>query len=233
VIVFAAMCVLFAAPAHAATKPYFVAFSALSAPQGVSIPNAMPAGMTIAGFTVTLRNDTTTQMMGSAEVTVPFGYVVASKPTASRGTVQGPNTKNELILRDLDVAPGESVAVTFDLQLPCVSKPSAWVVVAKQSNDFNGTGNLLTPPPDSTLVTTVSSACALRFVAGSQPAGAGKNQRITSVDYRSDEGNPVAVEAVDGRAKPSRSARSRSPATSGWRSRSRRFPTSWSRHRAS
>jgi hypothetical protein len=125
---------LTASATAAPTKPFSIAFSANPVPAGVSIPGGMPAGMTIDDFTVTLRNDTKTQMLGSANLTPPTGFTLASAPTLSRGNLIEP-LGNMLRLRNLNVAPGGSVTLTVDLRLPCVSGPAtyAWVVEAKQS----------------------------------------------------------------------------------------------------
>jgi hypothetical protein len=183
----------------APVKPFSIAFSANPVPAGVSIPGGMPAGVTIDDFTVTLRNDTKTQMLGSANLTVPSGFTLTSAPTLDRGNLIAP-VGNTLRLRELNVAPGGTVTLTVDLRLPCVSGTYAWAVQAKQSNDFSGTGNDLTPPTASALRNIVTGACALRFVAGAQPAGAGKTQQIRADAFQPASTNLVRVEAVDGRA---------------------------------
>jgi hypothetical protein len=183
----------------APVKPYSIAFSANPVPAGVAIPGGMPAGVTIPDFTVTLRNDTKTQMLGSANLTVPAAFTLASAPTLDRGALIAP-LGNTLQLRDLNVAPGGTVTLTVDLRLPCVSGNYAWAVQAKQSNDFSGTGNDLTPPTASALRNVVTGACALRFVSGAQPAGAGKTQQIRADAFQPTSTNLVRVEAVDGRA---------------------------------
>jgi hypothetical protein len=193
-----------AAPAAAVpSKPYSVAFSATPVPPGVSIPGAMPAGMTIANFTVTLRNDTRTQELGSANVKPPAGFTIVptpSTPSVNRGNLIAPLADGTQQLRDLNLAPGESVTLTLDLQLPCPSGSYAWTMSAKQSNDYNGTGNDLTNPSPSARTNVVTGACALRFVAGATPAGAGKNLQIRADAYQPDSLDLVSVEAVDGRA---------------------------------
>src|SRR5215216_6465957 len=133
---------LTATASAAPAKPFSIAFSASPVPAGVSIPLGMPAGVTIPNFTVTLRNDTKTQMLGSANLTVPAGFTLASAPALDHGTLLAPigNTQR---LRDLNVSPGGTVTLTVDLQLPCVTGPATygWTVQAKQANDYNGTGN--------------------------------------------------------------------------------------------
>jgi hypothetical protein len=194
----AMLCVTATATA-APTKPFSIAFSANPVPAGVSIPGGLPAGMTIDDFTVTLRNDTGTQMLGSANLILPAGFTLASTPALDRGVLLAP-LGDTLRLRELDVPPGGSVTLTVDLRLPCVSAPYAWAVNAKQSNDYNGTGNDLTPPPAAALQNVVTGACALRFVAGGEPAGAVKTQQIRADAFQPASPHLVAVEAVDGRA---------------------------------
>jgi hypothetical protein len=187
------------ASAASPSKPFSVSFSASPVPAGVAIPGAMPAGMTISNFTVTLRNDTKTQMLGSANVTPPAAFTVVSAPTVDRGVLLPPDGTT-LRLRDLNVSPGGTVTVTMDLRLPCVAGSSyAWTIRPKQSNDYQGTGNDLSQPPAGTLANTVSGACALRFTAGGQPAGAQKNLPIRAEAWQPDSPDLVSVEAVDGR----------------------------------
>jgi hypothetical protein len=189
------------AEAQTASKPFSIAFSANPVPAGASIPGGMPAGMTIPSFTMTLRNDTGTQQLGSANVTVPATFAIASAPTVDRGTLLAPSG-NTLRLRNLDVAPGGTVTVALDLRLPCVSGPAtyAWAAQVKQSNDFNGTGNDLTPPPAAAFQNVVTGACALRYVAGGAPAGAVKDQQIRADAFQPVGADLVSVEAVDGRS---------------------------------
>jgi len=94
------------------------------------------------------------------------------------------------------------VTLTVDLQLPCVTGPATygWTVQAKQSNDYNGTGNDLTPPSATALRNIVSGACALRFATGGQPAGAGKTKQIRAEAFLPASTKLVTVEAVDGRS---------------------------------
>jgi hypothetical protein len=192
-----AMLCVTATAAAAPSKPYSIAFSANPVPDGASIPGGMPAGLTIDDFTVTLRNDTETHQLGSANLTVPAGFTLASAPAPDRGVLLAP-LGDTLRLRELDVPPGGSVTLTVDLRLPCVSGPYAWGITAKQSNDYNGAGNDLTPPPGAALQNVVTGACALRFFA--QPAGAVKTQPIRAAAFQPASPDLVRVEAVDGRS---------------------------------
>jgi hypothetical protein len=199
-IVALALLLAMASTASAGTKPYSVSFSASPVPTGVTVPTSLPAGMTIGSFAVTLQNDTGTQQLGSADITIPTGFTVLSVRDPDRGNVIRP-AENKLGLRNINAAPGQSVTVTFDLRLPCVVGPVSyvWNIQAKQANDFLGTGNDLTSPPVGTRTNTVTGSCSLRFVDGGEPQGAQKGANIRAEEYLPDSTRLVSVEAIDGR----------------------------------
>jgi hypothetical protein len=177
-----------AAPAGAATKPFSMVVSPASAPGGQSTT-----------FSVTLTNRTSQQQLGSANITVPSAFTavsVADPPGAATATTNG----NVVQLRNAGVAPGGSIVVSVTATVPTTCTATyTWSVVAKQANDFNGPpGNELTlDPATSSLNTSVAGGCALRFVAGRQPAASRVNQTISALDYQP-SGPSVQVEVVDG-----------------------------------
>jgi hypothetical protein len=179
---------ILAAPAMAATKPFSMVVS----------PASVAAGQSTT-FSVTLTNRTSQQQLGSANITVPSAFTavsVADPPGAATATMNG----NVVQLRDAGVAPGGSIVVSVTATVPSACAATyTWAVVAKQANDFSGPpGNDLTlDSATSSLTTSVAGGCALRFVAGRQPAASRVNQTISAVDYQ--PGGPsVQVEVVDG-----------------------------------
>lgn len=174
------------------TKPFSVSFSEDDAAAGVTSP----------AFTVTITNETGNQMLGAAEVTVPDGFIV-SVPTVDRGKILDP-LANPLLLRNLAVPPTKSVKLQLSLRRPCLEDTDGmpdvytWGVTAKQSNDYSGTGNDLTAPPDSELTNTVSGQCALEFKLGGAPARTEKDQPIRADGFQPESPNLVSVEALDG-----------------------------------
>jgi hypothetical protein len=147
------------------------------------------AGVTDAAYEITLKNVTGTQVLGSADVTVPPEITILSR-NGLGGTGQ------TLELRNLGVPPGGTVTVRPSLRMPCVETPGAWAVVAKQSNDFSGSGNWLTLAASGNVLTTeIQDSCALRFDAN--PASAEKSSRITSVAFHPESAELVSVQAVD------------------------------------
>jgi hypothetical protein len=177
--------ILQAAPAGAATKP----FSMVVSPAAV-------AGSQTTTFSATLTNRTGQQQLGSADITVPSAFTTISASVAGPATVT--LTGNVVHLRNAGLAPGGSIAVSVTAAVPCATATYAWSVIAKQANDFNGPpGNDLTlDQAASSLTTTVEGGCALRFVAGRQPAAARVNQTISALPYQ--PGPSVQVEVIDG-----------------------------------
>jgi hypothetical protein len=183
---------ILAAPAGAANKPFTMVVSPPSAAAGQATT-----------FTATLANQTGQQELGSADIAVPsaFSGVSVADPA---GPATATATGNVVHLRNAGVPPGGTIAVSITASAPanlaCSSATFTWGVVAKQSNDFNGQpGNDLTlNTQGSSLTTTVTGGgCALRFVAGRQPAAARVNQTISAIGYQ--PGGPsVQVEVVDG-----------------------------------
>jgi hypothetical protein len=174
------------AEASAATtsKPYTLNVS----------PGSVSAGAR-ASFTATFANPSgQQQQLGSANLAAPgaFQVVSASVPGPATATVSGSTVQ----LRGLNLQPGSSVAVTVVADIPCTPSSSSWTVIAKQANDFSGTGNNLSlVASGSSLTTTVTGGCTLRFAT--QPANARVGQAITGTAY-TPAASPVGVEVVDG-----------------------------------
>ena len=91
VIALIGVCAL-ASPAGAATKPYSVVISPSTVRAGVSVP-----------FQATITNRTTSQTLGSANLTVPAAFSIA---TVSVGTGTATLWGHVVQLRNLGVAPG-------------------------------------------------------------------------------------------------------------------------------
>ena len=141
-----ATCVL-AAPAGAANKPYSV----------VITPGTAVAGATVA-FQATITNGTTSQTLGSANLTAPAGFTVLG--ASVRGQTQA-FSASVAQLRNLGIAPGASVVAIVNarvaLRNPCAPDTFTWSVAAKQANDFNGPpGNEFGPLVDSSLTTSTT-----------------------------------------------------------------------------
>lgn len=189
------------APAVDETKPYTIGITA-----GPDANAASPGAEAWAGdvpeVRITLTNLAKTQSIGSANVDIPPGIVLDRPPTLSgpgSATVQG----GTIQLRDLAVAPdGGKVTLTVAPRVPCAPSGSyTWTTVAKQANDFNGTGNLfdLTSPQPAL---AGAGTCTLAFAPDGQPASARKDRNITHEAFRDTGAEPIAVEIRDANPDP-------------------------------
>jgi hypothetical protein len=176
---------LFAGVAAAATsvKPYSV----------VITPSSVAGGSSTT-FTVAITNGSANQSLGSANVTAPAGITVTGASPSGVATVVG----NVVELRNLAIAPGGSRSVSIQATAPCGGGSSAWQVVAKQSNSFNGPpGNeFVLDTSASSLGLTVVGSCHLNFFT--QPADAVKGTAITTTPINTPQGGAIAVEVLDG-----------------------------------
>ena len=172
------------AGAGAATKPFSLTIS----------PSSVAAGDT-ASFSLTFTNRTSQQMLGSANVTVPDGLTLESAgiPAPATAAVSGRTVQ----LRTLALAPGQSATATVRAAAGCAPGTASWPVIAKQSNDFNGSpGNDLTlEAATSSTTTTVTGGCSLRFATQPQDSRIGEPIRDRDFDPG---GSPVQVESLGG-----------------------------------
>lgn len=128
-------------------------------------PSAGP-GQTQTSLTVTITDVPTSQHpVGSANVTVPSGFSGVGTPSISAApsgkTWTATLVGSTIQLRSTSgsqLAPGESVSVTFTATTPCPEGVYNFGLQVKQSNDFNGQGNDIVSGP-ATLGFTVNGGC--------------------------------------------------------------------------
>lgn len=174
-----------AAQAAPSTKKYQVTIDPVTAAAGST-----------ANHTLTLRNDTTSsQQLGSANVSVPTGFAVNSvgTPTASGGkswsAALGTNVIELRAASQSDsLAPGQSVSTSMSVTTACnANSGQPWGTVAKQANNFSGSGNDFKSLGDPALTVTQGGGTVARLVFVQQPpATTEKNSPFT-----------VSVKAVD------------------------------------
>lgn len=148
-------------------------------------------------FVATLTNETSTQQLGSANLTVPAGFVIVS--TGAPGPAGTATVVGDVVqLRDLAAPAGSSVSVSIVASAPCPPGTYAWSVIAKQANNFSGDpGNDMTfDAANSNLNTTLGGTCRLGFGFLTQPADAQVNTNITTQRY-APTGAPVQVGVLD------------------------------------
>jgi hypothetical protein len=165
-------------------------------------PGSVAAGATGVHLTLTIANTGSQSIvLGSANVTAATNggsSFTITDATASQGNVEPPAGPTLLKLRNLNLQPGTSMTVDVVVNTPssCSTASYSWGIAAKQSNDFNGTGNDFTlQAAGSNLTTSITGNCHLAVVK--QPTDAQKNQTITASD-----GGPVQVGVFDGNGNP-------------------------------
>ena len=171
------------------TKPYKIDIA----------PHSVAAGSSTT-FTATLTNEASPQQLGSVNITAPTGFTVTgaavvSAPVGATATQVG----NAVQLRTLALPPGGIATFTITATAPCTPSGGAWMVTAKQSNDYNGPpGNDFTADAASNTAISITGAggCHLHFYA--EPADAAINTAISSTPFNSPTGTSVQVEVLDG-----------------------------------
>jgi hypothetical protein len=159
----------------ASTKPYSADITPACVPLNTSTD-----------FTVTLRNTTKTQMLGSANVFAPAGYVI----TGANATPDGKAAE----LRNLNLSPGGTTTASFTAT-SSVAGPADWSIIAKQSNDYNGSpGNNLTLDAANSHLKSYVDTCVLVFSSGPSDATAGL--KVTSEPF-TPTGAPVTVQVLN------------------------------------
>jgi hypothetical protein len=158
----------------------------------VSVSPTSPAAGATTSFAFTITNEAATQQLGSAQISAPAGFVITAAPGSAS------HTSGSALYLNLSLAPSAATTLTLSAALPCGGGSYQWGIEAKQSNDFNGTGNdfLLDPASAANLSGSVTGSCSLAFTSDGQPAGAAVNAVITS-GFPS-PGGPLKVEVLDG-----------------------------------
>ena len=126
----------------------------------VDLGGTAVAGRTVA-FTATLSVPSSQQQqLGSARLTVPANYTVLDASVIAPATGAVSTTTDSATFEELGLQPGKSLTVQVRAMVPCADGGSQWIAVAKQANDFNGSGNDLTlNVAASDVATVVTGEC--------------------------------------------------------------------------
>ena len=112
-------------------------------------PSSSTAGASTS-FVFTITNEASTQQLGSVQVSAPAGFAITGASVAS-GTASF--TSSSALFQNLSLAPApapsSTITLTVSATVPCGSGSYQWGIEAKQSNDFNGTGNDFQLDPNS------------------------------------------------------------------------------------
>ena len=123
----------------------------------VSVSPSNPTAGTSTSFTFTIKNEATPQQLGSVQISAPNGFTITSAPGATSVTSSSAQFLN------LNLAPSSTVTLTVTATVPCGSGSYQWGIAAKQSNNFNGSGNdfQLDPASTANLSGTFTGSCTV------------------------------------------------------------------------
>jgi hypothetical protein len=124
---------MLAAPAAGQTSTCSTTSSKCFFAVSVSPQNATAGAST--SFTFTIRNEASPQQLGSVQISVPAGFMITSASGATSFT------SSSALFLNLSLASGSQTMLTVSATVPCGSGSYQWGIAAKQSNNFNGSGN--------------------------------------------------------------------------------------------
>jgi hypothetical protein len=158
----------------------------------VTVSPANLAAGEATSFAFKITNEAATQPLGSLQISAPAGFVITGAPGSAR------LTPNSALFLNLSLAPSASTTLTLSAAPSCSGGSYQWAIEAKQSNDFNGSGNdfQLDPASAANLSGSVTGSCSLAFTSDGEPADAAVNAVITAAV--GSQGGPVKVEVLDG-----------------------------------
>jgi hypothetical protein len=142
----------------------------------VSVSPMKPTAGASTSFTFTIKNEASPQQLGSVQISAPAGFMITSAPGATSFT------STSALFLDLSLASGSQTMLTVNATVPCGSGSYQWGIAAKQSNNFNGSGNDFQLDPNSAgnLSGTFTGSCTVQPCPPSAPCSASASSATTS-----------------------------------------------------
>jgi uncharacterized protein DUF11 len=143
----------------------------------VAVSPSTPAAGTSTSFTFTIKNEASPQTLGSVRISAPAGFIIT-------GASCGPGcfTSSSALFLNLNLASGVSTTLTVTATVPSGPSSYTWGIAAKQSNDFNGTGNnfQLDPASAGNLSGTITQPCPSSAPCSSSASSATTSGTVTT-----------------------------------------------------
>ena len=120
---------------------------AVTGPNGGPVTPSSPAAGASNSFAFKITNEATTQQLGSVQISAPAGFVITGAPGAASVTMS-----SALFLNLPLSTQGSTTTLTVNATVSSCNRSTSgyqWGIEAKQSNDFNGTGNDFQLDPNS------------------------------------------------------------------------------------
>jgi hypothetical protein len=148
----------------------------------VSVSPSSPTAGVSTSFAFTIRNEASPQTLGSVQISAPAGFMITGASVAPGASGTASFTSSSALFLDLSLAPGAEATLTVSATVPCGPSSYTWGIAAKQSNDFNGTGNnfQLDPNSASSLNGTLTGSCTVQPCPPSALCSASASSATTS-----------------------------------------------------
>jgi Domain of unknown function DUF11 len=160
----------------------------------VSVSPSHPTAGTSTSFTFTIQNEASPQQLGSVQISAPTGFMITSAPGATSFT------STSALFLNLSLASGSQTMLTVSATVPCGSGSYQWGIAAKQSNNFNGSGNdfQLDPKSAGNLSGTFTGSCTFQPCPPSTPCSASASSATTSGTVTTSSAVPPGDSIVTG-----------------------------------
>jgi hypothetical protein len=141
----------------------------------VTVSPAIAAQGANASFAFAITNEASTQQLGSVQISAPAGFTITDAPGAANSF-----PSSSALFLNLSLAPSHKTILTLNADVPDSGGLYQWGIQAKQSNNFNGTGNdfLLDPASAGNLSGFVGS---VQSCSGSCSASSSTNTTSATV----------------------------------------------------
>lgn len=108
----------------------------------VSVSPMKPTVGVSTSFTFTIRNEASPQQLGAVRISAPTGFMITGASIASGAPGTASFTSGSAQFVSLSLAPSATATLTVTATVSCGTGSYQWPLpAAKQSNDFNGSGN--------------------------------------------------------------------------------------------
>ena len=141
------------------TTKCFFAVSVSPGP-GTKPPSNPTAGASNS-FMFTIQNEASPQQLGAVQISAPTGFMITGASIAPGASGTASSTSSSALFLNLSLASKSQTTLTVSATVPCGSGSYQWGIAAKQSNNFNGSGNnfQLDPLSVSNLSGTATGSC--------------------------------------------------------------------------
>lgn len=92
-------------------------------------------------FTFTIQNEASPQQLGAVQISAPAGFMITGASIAPGASGTASSTSSFAQFVNLSLAPSSTATLTVTATVSCGSGSYQWPIAAKQSNNFNGSGN--------------------------------------------------------------------------------------------